>query len=540
MSFAFAKIKTGSRMENKEIANVFKLVGQLMDLHGENPFKTKSYTNAAFQLSKFPERIQDLSLDQLEGLPGIGKNLVPKLQVLLETGEMSYLNSWLEKTPLGVVEMLQIKGLGPSKVRTIWQEMEIESPGELLYACHENRLVDLKGFGEKTQTAVREAIEFMMANKRKSLFASIEGLIQEIKDWVIAHNADAMIDEVGQAAMKNQVIDELEFIVNESVSSFPETAELKVPVVFHQVKSEDFESEKFRRSSTEMHLAKMTLNGNETAEEAYANNGLPFIVPELRNGTFEFDWVKNHSMENLVSDQDLLGCLHNHSTYSDGIHTLAEMAKFLKSEGYQYLGISDHSQTAVYASGLKPERIFEQHAEIDKLNSELAPFKIFKGIESDILTDGRLDYEEEVLKSFDFIVASIHSAMKMDIETATKRLIKAIENPYTKILGHPTGRLLLSRPGYPIDHKKVIDACAENGVCIELNANPMRLDIDHTWIPYCMEKDVKISINPDAHRKEGFSHMRYGVLAARKGGLTKEFTLNAMSVSEIETWFKSK
>lgn len=527
-------------MENKEIANAFKLVGQLMDLHGENQFKTKSYTNAAFQISRFPERIQDLSLDQLEGLPGIGKNLVPKLQELLETGEMSYLNSWLEKTPLGVVEMLQIKGLGPSKVRTIWREMEIESPGELLYACHENRLLDLKGFGEKTQTAVREAIEFMLSNRRKALFASIEGLIQEIQDWIVAHNSDAMIEVVGQAAMKNQVIDQLEFIVNEAVSNFPETADLNVPVVFHSVKSEDFEPEKFRRSSTEAHLAQLNYSGNETAEEAYAKNALPILVPELRNGTFEFEWLKTHAMEDLVSDQDLRGCLHNHSTYSDGIHTLAEMASFLKNQGFQYLGISDHSQTAVYANGLKPERIYEQHAEIDKLNFDLAPFKIFKGIESDILTDGRLDYEEEVLKSFDFIVASIHSAMKMDIETATRRLIKAIENPYTKILGHPTGRLLLSRPGYPIDHKKVIDACAENGVCIELNANPMRLDIDHTWIPYCMEKGVKISINPDAHRKEGFSHMHYGVLAARKGGLIKDFVLNAMNVNEIETWFKSK
>ncbi len=524
-------------MENKEIASVFKLVGQLMELHDENKFKTRSYTNAAFQISKYPERIVDLSLEQLESVSGIGKNLVPKLAELLETGEMSYLQKWLDVTPIGVIEMLKIKGLGPSKVRTIWQGMEIESPGELLYACNENRLVDLKGFGDKTQAAVKASIEFMMEHQSKTLYASVEGLIDEIITYVNANN-DGKIALVGEAAMKNPVLSELEFIVDESISNLPDTSELKTKVHFHTVQTDSFDLEQFKRSATDAHLSQLNIGTATNAAQVYQLNDLPFIEPEMRLGSFEFDWVKKHQASDLITNQDLLGCLHNHSTYSDGMHTLKDMAVFLKNEGYQYLGISDHSQTAVYASGLKPEKIFEQHAEIDALNAELAPFKILKGIESDILSDGSLDYENEVLASFDFIVASIHSAMKMDEETATKRLIKAIENPFTKILGHPTGRLLLSRPGYPVNHKKVIDACAENGVCIELNANPMRLDIDHTWIPYCMEKGVMISINPDAHRKEGFRHMEYGVLAARRGGLTKAFTLNALSLSELETWLK--
>lgn len=526
-------------MENKEIASVFKLVGQIMELHGENKFKTRSYTNAAFQISKYPDRLLDLDPSKLETIPGIGKNLVPKLMELLETGEMSYLQKWLEQTPEGVIQMLGIKGLGPSKVRTIWQEMELESPGELLYACNENRLIDLKGFGEKTQASVKSAIEFMMENESKTLYASVEKLIVEILDDV-TKNSEGQIALVGEAAMKNPVLDQLDFIIDEHVLQLPETDQLKTKVRFDRVKASQFELEKFKRTAADKHLSGLTLDGVSNSEEVYTKNNLPFLPPEMRQGTFEFDWLKKYDVNDLIKNEDLLGCLHNHSTYSDGIHTLKDMAVFLKDKGYQYLGISDHSQTAVYASGLKPEKIFDQHAEIDALNETLDPFKILKGIESDILTDGSLDYETQVLASFDFIVASIHSAMKMDRETATKRLITAIENQFTKILGHPTGRLLLSRPGYPIDHKKVIDACAENGVCIELNANPMRLDIDHTWIPYCMEKGVMISINPDAHRKEGFQHMEYGVLAARRGGLTKAFTLNALSLSELENWFGKK
>ncbi|MDX5479816.1 MAG: PHP domain-containing protein, partial [Cyclobacteriaceae bacterium] len=205
-----------------------------------------------------------------------------------------------------------------------------------------------------------------------------------------------------------------------------------------------------------------------------------------------------------------------------------------------YLGISDHSRTASYAGGLEIEKVQKQHQEIDELNKKLAPFKIFKGIESDILTDGSLDYPDEILASFDFIVSSIHSGLSMDRKKATARLLKAIDNPYTTILGHPTGRLLLRREGYPIDHKVIIDACAKNGVIIEINANPWRLDLDWRWVNYAMEKGVKLSINPDAHEMEGYADMRYGVLVGRKGGLTKEMTFNALSRTEVEAYFQER
>ena len=226
--------------------------------------------------------------------------------------------------------------------------------------------------------------------------------------------------------------------------------------------------------------------------------------------------------------------MHNHSTWSDGVHTLQEMASYCKNElNLEYFGICDHSKSAFYANGLSELRVAAQHREIDELNLKLAPFKIFKGIESDILYDGSLDYSNEVLSSFDFVVASVHSILNMTEDKATERLIKAIENPYTTILGHPTGRLLLSRSGYPIDHKKVIDACAANNVIIEINANPLRLDLDWRWHQYAISNGVLLSINPDAHRVEGHLDMKYGTLIARKGGLSKLNCLNAMNLDQI-------
>jgi DNA polymerase (family 10) len=260
----------------------------------------------------------------------------------------------------------------------------------------------------------------------------------------------------------------------------------------------------------------------------------------MREGRGEVEKARNGNMPELIELTELKGILHNHTTYSDGSNSLTEMAEYAKALGYQYLGICDHSQSAQYAGGLKPEAIYKQQAEIDKLNKSLAPFKIFKGIESDILGDGSLDYSQEVLSTFDFIVASVHSNLKMNEEKAMMRLIKAIENPYTTILGHPTGRLLLMREGYPIDHAKIIDACAANGVCIEINANPYRLDIDWRWIDYAMHKNVMLSINPDAHETVGYHDMYFGVCVARKGGLTAEYCLNALSLDEIQKWFNNK
>jgi DNA polymerase (family 10) len=268
--------------------------------------------------------------------------------------------------------------------------------------------------------------------------------------------------------------------------------------------------------------------------------GIQYIVPELREGLNEVDAATTNSIPDLIEYSDIRGSLHNHSTYSDGHNTLREMAEYCKGMGLEYLGICDHSKSAFYANGLSVERIRQQHAEIDHLNSELEPFRIFKGIESDILSDGSLDYTDDILGEFDFVVASIHSNLRMDIDKATSRIITAVSNPFTTILGHPTGRLLLAREGYPVDHKAVIDACADHGVVIELNAHPYRLDLDWRWIRYAISKGVKISVNPDAHSTAGFHDMYYGVCAGRKGFLSSSDTLNCYSLDDIDAFFRAR
>ncbi|HSI91422.1 MAG TPA: PHP domain-containing protein, partial [Adhaeribacter sp.] len=325
-------------------------------------------------------------------------------------------------------------------------------------------------------------------------------------------------------------------------------AESGLKVEMKLVAEAQFVNEVFKNSASDLHLS-LPYNGSETLynllkkvtfkteAEVYEKAGLQFIEPELREGLGELELAHENKLPKLLEDTDLKGILHNHSTYSDGANTLEQMAVFCKEAGYEYLGMCDHSKSAFYANGLQEGRVVQQQKEIDKLNEQLAPFKIFKGIESDILNDGSLDYEESILKTFDFVVASIHSTLNMTREKATQRLITAIQNPYTTMLGHPTGRLLLRREGYPIDHQAVIDACAENGVIIEINANPWRLDLDWRWVHYALEKGVMLSINPDAHSTAGYADMRYGVLMGRKGGLSAEMTFNAKSREEVEAYF---
>jgi DNA polymerase (family 10) len=540
-------------MTTEEIAHALKLTAQLMELHGENPFKIKSIANAAYKLDKTDIDLQGKSLSELEQVEGIGKGIAAKINELLITGNLTELSELFLATPLGVIEMLKIKGIGPKKVGQLWRELEIEGVGELLYACNENRLLALKGFGAKTQEQVRKQIEFFQLNIGKFHFASLEKFGLDLVDFLKNKYQTELVALTGQMRRKCEVIDLVEIViaVNGNVSFDELVNERNVKIKVITCSEDQFYPTLFETTATQDHLLKagfkpgLTFTSGsssvlEMESRIYESLGLQYIEPELREGLTEVSSAKENKIPKLIELSDLKGILHNHSTYSDGMNSLKEMAEYCKELGYEYLGICDHSQSAFYAQGLKPDRVFEQHAEIDLLNKKLFPFRIFKGIESDILNDGSLDYSDDVLKSFDFIVASVHSNLKMNEEKATARLLKAIENPFTTILGHPTGRLLLSRPGYPIDHKKIIDACAANGVIIELNAHPYRLDIDWRWIPYCLERGVKISINPDAHEKSGYHDMYFGTCVARKGMLTKEMCLNSLSLTEIESYFTKR
>nr|WP_121271443.1 helix-hairpin-helix domain-containing protein [Pedobacter schmidteae] len=557
-------------MENKTIARTLRLLSQLMELHNENPFKIKSVANAAFKVDKLPYAILGKSLEEIAQIDGLGKSISAKVWELLQTGTMAELQAILAETPEGIVEMLGIKGIGPKKIVVIWKELGIENIGELYYACNENRLIEAKGFGLKTQEEIKKIIEFKMAAQGLFLYAQTEAFVNQLYAdlavWLNTVSGDPLLGIGGDYRRCLETIKEIELIigadspaeVQEKITSFTPiafeeqedtsylaTSDFGLKIKLTLVQKADFYLAWFKLTGNEQHVAEvLALAGSgpfNSEQEIYQKAGLAFVEPELREGLDEIELAKANKLPQLITYSDLKGTLHNHSTWSDGVHTLEEMAIFCKENlKLEYLGMCDHSKSAFYANGLNEQRIYAQHQEIDALNAKLAPFRIFKGIESDILYDGSLDYSDDILKTFDFVVASVHSILRMDEEKATSRLITAIENPYTTILGHPTGRLLLSRKGYPIDFKKVIDACAANQVVIEINANPLRLDLDWRWHRYALEKGVLLSINPDAHRKEGFHDMHYGVLIGRKGGLTAKQCLNSFSLHDISQYFGNK
>ncbi len=535
-------------MDNKLIAKHFSLLADLMELHNENPFKIKSYDFAGRNLKNIDTPLGDLTIQELENIEGVGKAIAAKIFQLTHTGKLDLLEEYLAKTPSGVIDLLQLKGIGPKKIAMLWKELEVESIGELEYACNENRLITLKGFGTKTQDNIFQQIVFIKQSANKFLWSSLETLANEILLEIQNQYQNILISTCGDFRRKEIILEKLDFLIAEENKTIQQEIIEKYkayPTDFIFCKKEEFYLKLLSLSSDAEHYGflsfKIDADKNYTSEnEIYQDADLPFIVPELRDNKIEWKLIEQNNLSNLIELNDIKGIVHSHSKYSDGANSLKDLATYCKEQGFEYLVISDHSKSAFYADGMKEDKILEQHAEIDKLNENLFPFKIFKSVESDILYDGNLDYTEEVLQSFDLIIASVHSQLKMNEERAMLRLIKAIENPYTTILGHMTGRLLLSREAYPVDHKKIIDACAANNVCIELNANSYRLDIDYSWIDYCQDKNVLISINPDAHNLRGVHDIKYGINAARKGGLLKQNTLNTLSKDNFEAYLKNK
>jgi DNA polymerase (family 10) len=457
--------------------------------------------------------------------------------------------------------MLRIKGLGPKKIATIWHEMGIETIGELLYACNENRLLLYKGFGEKTQNNVAEAIEFFMRNQGHFLYADVESYVEKVKEILSARFPSNQFLIGGDFFRQMPTLDELVWITDAPLSMVQDfLAEIafiiesngtdqfiakgpeNLRMLFIHAESTNIDQIQFEKSVSPGFLENWkknfdTLNISSIEPSNWLNTfGINFIPTFLREDPSIIEDAKNTRFDEIISTDQIKGIIHSHSNWSDGSNTIEEMALACIAQGFEYLVISDHSKSAFYANGLNEERIKAQHQYIDELNKKLAPFKIFKSIESDILNDGALDYSDNLLSTFDMVIASVHSNLKMSEEKAMSRLLTAIENPYTTVLGHPTGRLLLSRKGYPIDHEKIIDACIANDVVIEINAHPRRLDLDWTWIKIAQEKGAILSINPDAHHIDGYHDVKYGVLAAQKGGLKKQNNLSSYSLQEIESY----
>jgi DNA polymerase (family 10) len=519
-------------IDNDYIAGQFSLLSKLMDIHGENSFKSRSYSVAAFTLEKLPS-VEGLPLEKMTAIKGIGDAIGKKILEIQQTGELRALKEILHKTPPGVVEMLKIKGLGPKKIATIWKEMEVESVGELLYACQENRLLLFKGFGEKTQQNVREAIEFRLKHAGSHLYAEVEALALKLDAALKQAFPGEKLELTGDFRRRLEVVSKLQWVTTADAEAVKSVlgAEEGIAIEIISVAPADFVRVLFETSCSGEFLADMAVEGSfASEEELFAAAGRPYVSPVRREqkGVVEKGPV--------IRVEDIRAVIHSHSTWSDGSNELEEMAAACIAKGYEYLVISDHSKSAFYANGLKEDRIKEQQEQIGELNRKLAPFTIFKSIECDILSDGALDYSDDVLGSFDLVIASVHSNLKMSQEKAMSRLLRAIENPYTTILGHLTGRLLLSRPGYPVDHKVIIDACVKNQVVIELNAHPRRLDMDWRWIGYALEQGAMISIDPDAHSVEGIEVIRYGVLAAQKAGLTAEQNLSSFGLAEFKEW----
>jgi DNA polymerase (family 10) len=456
--------------------------------------------------------------------------------------------------------MLNIKGIGPKKISTIWKEMGLESIGELLYACEENRLLMYNGFGAKTQDTVREAIEFYQKSQGSHLYAEVETYAWKLDQKLKTHFKNEKFEFTGSFRRQMEIINELEWITTcqpallenfFTVNNFSNEGQTGNVIAFKGQENvllkfrfndeSSFYQELFCSSCSEVFLTEWKENFGETShinikteEEAFTANNLPFIPAYAREKKIRRDFNRDV----IVQPSDINALIHSHSKWSDGTESIETMARECMRRGWGFMVISDHSKTAVYANGLSEERIIAQHGEIDELNEKLKPFKIFKSIECDILGDGTLDYNDKVLSSFDLVITSIHGNLKMTEEKAMMRLLGAIQNPYTTILGHMTGRLLLSRPGYPVDHKKIIEACAKHQVAIELNAHPRRLDMSWEWIDEAINHGVYISIDPDAHSLNGFDDVRYGTFVAQKAALPKKKNLSSFSLSEFENYLR--
>lgn len=555
-------------MENAAIAEQLKLLSNLLDIQGANPFSVKSYGAAAFAIDKLPYPLSQTPREKLLTIRGIGKSVAKAVEELLDTGRLSALEEQISIIPSGVIEMLQIKGLGPKKIHVIWKEMGIESVGELLYACQENRLVGYKGFGTKTQESLTESIQFFLQHQTQLLYAEAEGVYPAIENYLQQLFGKDHVAITGAFRRQALTIEELEFVVTHPIDFIkpkfvtahpPKLIEETAQSLLYELKNglrlrvyaanPPLAKQQFWTTGSPSFLQafeKLPVLNNDLYEAAstetdlFKAKGLNWIAPYLRENAAVVTRAATEKMPEVIETGSIRGLIHCHSKWSDGGNSIEEMARACIEKGWEYMVMSDHSASATYANGLNAQRVAAQQQEIDQLNATLAPFKIYKSIESDILSDGSLDYSNEVLASFDLVIASVHSQLGMTEEKANTRLIKAIENEYTRILGHPTGRLLLSRKGYPIDHQKIIDACAANGVVIELNAHPRRLDLDWQWIDKALNKGVLISINPDAHSTQGLADVHYGILAAQKGGLTADRNLSSFSLKAFDQWLHSK
>jgi DNA polymerase (family X) len=569
-------------MGNKSIPQILDEIAMLLEIKGENQFKTRAYYNASKTLSGI-DNLEDIIREKrLREIKGIGEALSKKIEEYSETGKMAYFETLKQEVPESLLELTNIPNLGPKKIKVLYDELGITNAGELEYACKENRLIALPGFGEKTQQKILKGIEFIKSHKGDFLLGDVYPESEKIKERLETRVQPGFVEVCGSIRRRKETVKDIDILVagenHEGLSAYfiamPEIDEVLlagdtktscrlksgIEVDLRVVSPEAYPYALIYFTGSKEHNVRLRgiskkrgwkLNeygffeedsfiGFKTEEEIYNALGLSYIPPELREDTGEIEAAEQGKLPDLVRLKDVKGLFHIHTEFSDGVDTIERLRDEARKMGLSYIGISDHSRSAYYAGGLKVDKVFRQWEIIDRLNETSPDFYIFKGIESDILPDGSLDYDEEVLKGFDFIIASIHSNFNLDQEAQEKRILRAMENPYTTMLGHPTGRLLLSRDGYAVDMRNIIDGAAKYDVAIELNASPYRLDIDWRYMKYAKEKGVMISINPDAHAAAGLYEVLYGVGIARKGWQEKADVLNTRTAVEIMDIFKKR
>jgi len=583
-------------MTNKSIAEFLETIGTYMRLAGENEFRAIAFDKAARTVETMNESINDfIQAGTLTTIKGIGQSIANDITAFAQTGTAPVMDSMKEKVPAGLIEWLNISGLGPKKIYKIYSALDITTIDELKAACEDGRVASLAGMGAKSAEKILKSISWMLQFSDRCRLDEAETIALRFKDLVQHIEGVKRIELAGSFRRKRETIGDIDILVaadSESVSSIFDgftshesilevlgrgdtkssvrvkegrqvdlriVAENEFDVALMYFTGSKEHNVVMRQRARDLGMAlneyglfKLTENGETdfenriskfSEEEIYGELGLSWIPPELREDMGEFKLYEGEKKPQFLELKDVRGVLHAHSTYSDGSFSIEQMARACYEKGYEYLGLTDHSKTAAYAGGLNEKAVYKQWKEIDDLNNtfqkEGINFKIFKGIESDILIDGSLDYSNDILKGFDFIIASVHFSLDMEPQKMLDRFTRAAENKYTRIIGHPTGRLLLKRKGNPFDLGKLIEIAAAANTAIEINASPWRLDLDWRYGAKAEQHGLITSISPDAHDIEGIDDIRFGVSIAKKARFTKERVLNTMNNEEIEKFFKN-
>ncbi len=570
-------------MDKETVVQILEEIGTLLELKDENVFKIRAYHNAARVLEGQSDDLKTLiETGKLEELKGIGPAISEAVRELFQKGKLKYYEDLKKSFPSGVLDLLRIQGLGPKRVKVLYGKLKIKSVEELEKACKKNQLLGLEGFGEKTQENILQGIARLKKSAGYFLISTAQREAEQFITYLKKQKGIGKIEIAGSIRRHKEIVRDIDILVTAEEPKKIHNAFVKYPLAENVSARGDTKSSITLKSgmdcdlrtvsekefpfalyyftgSKEHNVAMRTVvkrggykineyglfKGNrlipcKDEEEIFKKFGFHYIPPELREGDGELEAAKKGELPKLVETGDVRGVFHVHSTYSDGVASLEDMIAGAAKLGYEYVGVSDHSQSAKYAHGLEPARLKLQRKEIDKLAKKYSKIRIFWGIESDILPNGKLDYPDSILGEFDFVIGSVHSNFNFSEKIQTQRILRAMDSKYLTFVGHLTGRLLLSREGYPLDIARIIDGAKEKKVSIELNANPHRLDLDWRYCPRAKEKGIPLSINPDAHSVEGLRDVVYGVGIARKGWLEKKDIINTLPLSEMEKFLKRR